>query len=96
MARTFGIPVLFAVAAILRVHSAIFGTFRSDKNILLCTAGFAGLGVIGSGMLLSIKRKQRRRICAAVGLALSSLVTCYGLKKMIPLKTALPLQPLKH
>jgi uncharacterized protein YegL len=91
MARTFGIPVLFAVAAYFAGTQRYIQYFPgATRTSLLCAAGFAGLGVIGSGMLLSDQASnQRRRICIAVGLALSSLVTCYGLKKMIPLKTAL-------
>ncbi len=91
MVRTFGIPVLFAVAAWFAGTQRCIQYFPgATRKSLLCAAGFGGVGVIGSGMLLSDSASnQRRRICIAVGLVLSSLATYYGLKKTIPLQTAL-------
>ena len=91
MARTFGIPVLFAVAAYFAGTERYIQYFPgATRKSLLCAAGFGGVGVMGSGLLLSDQASnQRRRICIAVGLVLSSLATYYGLKKTIPLQTAL-------
>ena len=91
MARTFGIPVLFVVAAYFAGTERCIQYFPgATRKSLLCAAGFGGVGVIGSGMLLSDQASnQKRRICVAVGLVLSSLATYYGLKKTVPLQTAL-------
>jgi len=91
MVRTFGIPVLFAAVAFFAGTQRYIQYFPgATGKSLLCAAGFGGVGVIGGGMLLSDQASnQRRRICIVVGLVLSSLATYYGLKKTIPLKTAL-------
>jgi len=91
MARTFGIPVLFAVAAYFAGTERYIQYFPgATRKSLLCAAGFGGVGVMGSGLLLSDQASnQRRRIWIAVGLVLGSLATYYGLKKTIPLQTAL-------
>jgi len=91
MARTFGVPVLFAAVAFFAGTQRVIQYFPgATRKSLLCAAGFGGVGVIGGGMLLSDQASnQRRRICIAVGLVLSSLATYYGLKKRVPLGTAL-------
>ena len=91
MVRTFGIPVLFAVVAYFASTQRTIQYFPgATRNSLLCVAGLSSAGVIGSGMLLpDPASNQRRRICIAVGLVLSSLATHYGFKKTIPLQTAL-------
>lgn len=91
MARTFGIPVLFAVAAYFAGTERCIQYFPgATRKSLLCAAGLSGVGVVGSGMILSDQESERRRrICIAVGLILSGLITHYGFKKTLPLETAL-------
>ena len=89
--RTFATPTLLAVAAFFAGTQRYIQYFPgATKNSLFCVAGLSGAGVVGSGMLFSDPASsQRRRICIAVGLVLSSLATHYGLKKTIPLETTL-------
>ena len=91
MIRTLGTPALFAVAALFASTQRIIQYFPgATRKSLLCAAGLSGVGVLGSGMLLSNpESSQRRRICIAASLLFSSLATYYGFKKTLPLKTSL-------
>ena len=89
--RTFGTPVLFAAMAYFAGTQRYIQFFPgATRNSLLCAAGLSGVGVMGSGMLLSDPTSnQSRQICILAGLVLSSLATYYGFKKTIPLKASL-------
>ena len=89
--RTFATPILFAAAAFFASTQRIVHYFpEASRTSLLCVAGLSGTGVVASGMILSDQESdQRRRICIAVGLWLSSLATYHGFKKIIPLKAFL-------
>ena len=89
--RTFAPPALFAAATFFASTQRIIQYFPgATRNSLLCAAGLSGVGIVGSGMLLSNPESdQRRRICIAASLLFSSLATYYGFKKIVPFKTSL-------